>query len=106
MDTVKQAIAEAIKDPLATNLTASDKNAWNLADVLKAIASAVIAFIGMIPVVEVLQLAAGHPEQFGEKGPMISAGCVLLLQLIRTFRQGKPGADDDDHPSPGLDPKP
>lgn len=95
MRRILHAIIETIRDPFAVNPTASEKNAWNLADVMKSIASAVIGFLGAIPLVAILQILAGHPEQFGENGPLVSAGCLFLIQLVRTFRQGKPDKDND-----------
>lgn len=101
MPSVVRAVVEAVRDPLAQKLTQSRKYAWNLADVFKSILSGLIAgavtFIGMLPVIEILQLVAGHSEQFGENGPLVSAVCVLLIQLYRTFHQGKP--DDNGNSS-------
>lgn len=93
MPSVVRAMVEAVKDPLAQKLTQSRKYAWNLADVFKSVISSAITFIGVLPIIEILQLIAGHSGQLGENGPLVSAVCVLLIQLYRTFHQGKP--DDD-----------
>lgn len=98
MPSVVRAVVEAVRDPLARKLTQSRKYAWNLADVLKSFISGAIAFVGMLPIIEILQLIAGHSGQFGENGPLVSAVCVLLIQLYRTFHQGKPedGSESND----------
>lgn len=111
MPSVVRAIVEAVRDPLAQKLTQSRKYAWNLADVFKSVISGASAFILMLPVIEILQLVAGHSEQFGERGPLVSAVCVLLIQLYRTFHQGKPGdsdggnSSDSNHPTGQLPPQ-